>query len=210
MLKLNGLGKLAISLGHSGLSVGSLRIHYAWIIVMLAAAMWMVSSSVRFSATVLIPHLQDPGGFGWSYGAIAFAFSLQWFLSGLLGPVMAWMGDRHGVRRTMVFGACLFIAGMLLAGSMTHLWQFYFSFGILLGASMAIFQVPLISGVTVWFRTHLGVAMGSLQGLQVLGTVLLISLMALLFAQFGLKWTFWLPGIVGGFVLLLLIRPFYN
>ena len=210
MLKLNGLGKLAISLGHSGLSVGSLRIHYAWIIVMLAAAMWMVSSSIRFSATVLIPHLQDPAGFGWSYGAIAFAFSLQWFLSGLLGPVMGWMGDRYGVRRTMVFGACLSIAGMLFAGSTTHLWQFYLSFGVLLGASMAIFQVPLVSGVTVWFRTHLGVAMGVLQGLQVLGTVLLIPLMALLFAQFGLKWTFWLPGIVGGVVLLLLIRPFYN
>ena len=80
----------------------------------------------------------------------------------------------------------------------------------LMGAAMSIFQVPLVSGVTVWFRTHLGVAMGALQGLQVLGTVLLIPLMAFLFTEFGLKWTFWLPGIVGGVLLLLLIRPFYN
>ena len=210
MLKCNGLGKGAINLSPSELSFGSWRIHYAWVIVILAAVMWMISSSIRFSVTPLIPHLEDPDGFGWSYGAIAVAFSLQWLLAGLLGPVMGWLSDRHGVRRMMVLGAVLFIAGMLLTGAMTHLWQFYLSFGILLGASMAIFQVPLVSGVTVWFRTHLGLAMGSLQGIQVLGIVLLIPLMAFLFAQFGLKLTFWLPGIAGGAVLLLLIRPFYN
>ncbi len=178
--------------------------------VMLAGVMWTISSSIRFAATPLIPHLQAPGGFGWSYGAIAFAFTLQWLVSGLLGPVMGWVGDRSGVRRTMVVGSLLFVAGMLLTGVMTHLWQFYLSFGLLLGASMAIFQVPLVSGVTVWFRTHLGLAMGGLQGFQVMGTALLIPLMAFLISEFGLKQTFWLPGIVGGAVLLLLIRPFYN
>ena len=43
-----------------------------------------------------------------------------------------------------------------------------------------------------------------------MGTALLIPLMAFLISEFGLKQTFWLPGIVGGAVLLLLIRPFYN
>ena len=198
MLRLNGFGKLAISLSPTGVTVGARKIHYAWVIVAVAAAMWMISSSIRFAGTVLVPHLQDPDVFGWSYGAIAFAFSLQWLVSGLLGPVMGWFGDRHGVRRTMVFGAVLFIAGMILTGTMNHLWQFYLYFGILLGVSTAVFQVPLVSGVTVWFRTHLGVAMGSLQALQSLGTALLIPLVALLFTQFGLKWTFWLPGMVGG------------
>ena len=202
--------KLPISLSPDGLTVGTRKIHYAWVIVTVAAVMWMISSSIRFAGTVLVPHLQDPNGFGWSYGAIAFAFSLQWLVSGLLGPVMGWMGDRHGVRRIMVVGAFLFIAGMLLTGTMTHLWQFYLYFGILLGCSSAVFQVPLVSGVTVWFRRHLGVAMGSLQALQGSGTALLIPLIAVLFAHFGLKWTFWFPGIVGGALLLLLIRPFHN
>ena len=210
MLRLNGFGRLAITLSPSGITVGTRQIHYAWVIVTVAAVMWMITSSIRFAGTVLVPHLQDPDAFGWSYGGIAFAFSLQWLVSGLLGPVMGWFGDRHGVRRTMVFGAVLFIAGMLLTGTMSHLWQFYIYFGILLGVSSAVFQVPLVSGVTVWFRTHLGVAMGSLQALQSLGTALLIPLVAVLFAQFGLRWTFWLPGIVGGTLLLLLIRPFHN
>ena len=200
-----------INFSTAGVHIGQRRIHYAWIIVALAAVMLAISSSIRFSATVLIPHLEDPeGGFGWSYGAIAFAFSLQWLLSGLLGPVMGSLGDRYGVRRMMVLGVVLFIAGMLLTGTMTHLWQFYLYFGVLLGVSMSVFQVPLVSGVTVWFRTSLGVAMGSMQGIQSVGIVLLIPLIAFLFAQFGLKWTLWFPGIVGGVILLLLIRPFYN
>ena len=193
------------------ISVGSHHIHYAWVMVVIAAIMWMVSSSIRFSTAVLVPHLQDAdGGFGWSYGAIAFAFSLQWLISGLMGPVMGSLSDRHGARRLMLMGTILFISGMLLTGIMSHVWQFYLFFGVLLGISMAVFQVPLVSGVTVWFRTHLGVAMGSLQGIQSLGTLALIPLIAVLFAHFGLKWTFWVPGIVGGALLLLLIRPFYN
>ena len=104
----------------------------------------------------------------------------------------------------------MFVAGMLLTGTMSHLWQFYLFFGILLGVSMSIFQVPLVSGVTVWFRKQLGVAMGSLQGIQSLGTLALIPLIAVLFSHFGLKWTFWVPGIAGGTLLLLLMRPFHN
>ncbi len=207
---MNGLGKLAIGLNPSRLAVGARKIHYAWVIVTLASLMWIISSSVRFSATVLIPDLQDPNGLGWSYGAIAFAFSLQWLLTGLTGPVMGWLGDRNGVRKTMVVGAFFFIAGMLLTGTMSQLWQFYLFFGILLGAAISVFQVPLVSGVTVWFRTNLGPAMGGLQALQSLGTVGLIPLIAYLFDQFGLKWTFWFPGIIGGVLLLLLIRPFHN
>jgi len=202
---------LRVSLQPTGLTVGAHHIHYAWLMVIIAAVMWMVSSSIRFSTTVLVPHLQDPaGGLGWSYGAIAVAFSIQWLIAGIMGPVMGSLSDRHGARRMIFVGTILFIAGMLLTGTMSHLWQFYLFFGVLLGVAMSIFQVPLVSGVTVWFRTKLGVAMGTLQGIQSLGTLALIPLIAVLFAHFGLKWTFWVPGIVGGSVLFLLIRPFYN
>lgn len=202
---------LRVSLKPTGLAIGTHQIHYAWLMVVIAAVMWMVSSSIRFSTTVLVPHLQDSdSGLGWSYGAIAFAFSIQWLIAGIMGPVMGTLSDRHGARRMLLAGTILFIAGMLLTGTMSHLWQFYLFFGVVLGVAMSIFQVPLVSGVTVWFRTRLGVAMGSLQGIQSLGTLALIPLIAVLFSHFGLKWTFWVPGIVGGSVLLLLIRPFYN
>jgi MFS family permease len=210
MLKRNGVGRLSLRWGPTGLALGTRRLHYAWVIVAIASAMGMISSSVRFATSVLVPHLRDPAGFGWSYGAIAFAFTLQWFVSGLVSPGVGWLGDRYGVRRILVLGACLFTAGMLLTGTMTHLWQFYLFFGVLLGMATTIFQILLISGVTLWFRKNLGVAMGILWGSQGIGTILLIPLMVMVFNRLGLQWTFWLPGLVGGTLMLSLIRPVYN
>jgi MFS family permease len=201
---------LKVSLSPARLAVGARRIHYSWVIVVVASVMWMTSSSIRFATSLLVPYLEDPDYFGWSYGAIAFAFTLQWLLSGVLGPVVGWLGDRYGVRRLMVLGAVLFIVGMMLTGTMTHLWQFWLYFGVILAVAMAIFQVPLVTGVTLWFKTQLGLAMGILQALQGVGTAIAIGLFFVLFTQFGLRWTFWVPGIVGGGILLVLVRAFHN
>jgi len=192
------------------LARGSQRIHYAWVIVAVASLICMITSPVRFAISMLIPHLQNPAGFGWSYFAISVAFALQWLCSALFSPLVGWLGDRYGVRRTMLLGAGLFIAGMVLTGSMTRLWHFYLFFGILLAAPMTIYQVPLVAGVAVWFKTRIGVAMGILQACQGLGTVVAIPLVSVLFTRFGLAWTFWGPGLVGGALLLLLLRLFHN
>jgi MFS family permease len=165
---------------------------------------------VRFAISMLVPYLQSPQGFGWSYFAISIAFALQWLVTAAISPLVGWLGERYGVRRTLLLGAYLFIVGMMLTGSMTRLWHFYLSFGVLLAVPLTIYQVPLVAGVAVWFRTHLGVAMGILQAMQGLGTVLAIPLVSVLFAHYGLAWTFWGPGLVGGVLLLLLLRLFHN
>lgn len=210
MLKRHGVGRLSLRLGPTGLTLGTRRLHYAWVIVATASVMGMINSSVRFATSVLVPHLRDPAGFGWSYGAIALAFTLQWLVSGLVSPWIGWLGDRYGVRRILVLGALLFIAGMVLTGTMTQLWQFYLFFGVILGMATTVSQILLVSAITLWFRTYLGVAMGMLWAFQGLGTVLLVPLMVVVFSRLGLQWTFWLPGLVGGTLTLLLIRPFYN
>jgi MFS family permease len=194
----------------TGIASGVPRLHYAWVIVAVSSMICMITSPVRFFISMLVPYLQSPQGFGWSYFEISVAFALQWLASGLISPLVGWLGDRYGVRRTMFLGAYLFIAGMALTGSMTHLWHFYLYFGVLLAVPLTIYQVPLVAGVTVWFRTHMGVAMGILQAVQGLGTVVAIPLVTVLFTHFGLAWTFWGPGLVGGALLLLLIRLFHN
>lgn len=189
---------------------GTLRIHYAWIIVAVSAMMWMITSPMVFATSLLIPYLQDPRGFGWSYFSISIAFAIQWLCLALYSPLVGWLGDRYGVRCTMALGACVFIAAMMLTGSMTQLWHFYLFFGVLLAIPMTIFHIPLVAGVAIWFRTHIGVAMGILQACQGLGTVVATPMVIVLFATWGLQWTFWLPGLVGGALLFLLIRFFHN
>ena len=193
-----------------GLAVGRRNVHYSWVIVSIASIMWMTSSGMRFAASLLIDEFNKPEYFGWSIGAITVGFTIQWMMSGILAPISGWLSDRYGVRRVMWAGGILFIIGMILTGTMTQLWQFYLYFGVLLAAGMAAFQVTLVSGVTLWFRKQLGLAMGLLQALQGLGTAAAILVVFILFNQFGLRWTFWIPGIAGGAILLFLTRYFYN
>ena len=197
----------------SDLVLAGHRVHYAWAIVAIAAVMRLFSSSFRSSSSVLIPRLVE--SFGWSYGAVGFGFALQWVVSGMLGPSAGWLGDRYGARVAMTVGAVLFIAGMVLTGFMQNLWQFYLFFGIILSASMGIFQVPLTASVTMWFRRHLGTGMGILQSAQGIGPLVAVPIMLLVIALFGggldgLRAAFWVPGIIGGVAILGLVRLFYN
>ena len=194
-----------------GLSIGNHRIHYAWVIVVIAATIGLLTSSVRFAAAALVPYLRDSAsGFGWSYGAISFAFSLQWLVSGVISPYVGWLGDRYGARPLLLLGTFLFVAGMLLTGVMKDLWQFYLFFGVMLGIAATVFSILLVTSVTLWFRKSLGVAMGAVGFFQGLGTIVFILLIGGAFDLLGMKWIFWLPGIVGGVLILLLIRLFYN
>ena len=187
------------------------RLHYAWAIVALAGLMGFITSAMRFAAAALVPHLTDPvEGFGWSYGAVTLAFSLQWIVLGLVSPYIGFLGDRYGVRKLLLLGALFFIASMLLTGVMTNLWQYYLFFGVFLGISTSIFTVLPISGVSLWFRRHLGIAMGVVWSLQGAGVIVLLLLIGAALSQLGMQWIFWLPGLVGGAGLLLMVRFFYN
>ena len=193
--------------------LGRRRVHYAWAIVILASAMRLSSSAVRTSFTILVPRLVE--AFGWSYGAIGVALALQWVCSGLFGPAAGWLGDRYGVRRTLALGGVLFILFMVLTGRMTHLWELYLWYGVLLSASLAIFQVPLMAAVSMWFQRHLGVGMGLLQASQGLGPIVFVPMVLFIIAQFGdgvegIRAAFWVTGVGGGLILLLLIRPFHS
>ena len=193
----------------AGLAIGNRDIHYSWAIVAVASIMWMTSSGMRFAAAILVDEFEKEP-FGWSIGAIAAGFTIQWVVSGTMAPICGFLSDRWGVRRVMWAGGLLFIAGMVLTAYMHSLWQFYLYFGVILAAGMAAFQVTLVSGVTLWFRKQLGLAMGILQGLQGIGTACAIVLVFFLFNQFGLRMTFLIPGIAGGAILMVMVKFFYN
>jgi len=146
---------------------------------------------------------------------VGLGFAIQWIVSGLFGPPAGWLGDRYGVRWTMRLGAVLFIVGMVLTGFMRELWQFYLFFGVILSAAMGIFQVPLTAAVTLWFRKHLGTGMGLLQSSQGIGPLVAVPIMLYIIHLFGggldgLRAAFWIPGIVGGAIILVMVKFFYN
>ena len=220
-----------INLSPSDFALGGRQIHYAWVMIAVAAAMRLSASAVRTSFSVLIPRLVET--FGWSYGAVGFGLALQWAFSGLFGPAAGWLGDRYGIRRTMVLGALMFMTFMVLTSRMNSLWEFYLFYGILLSAALAVFQVPLTASLTMWFQRNLGLGMGVLQSSQGMGPLVFVPLVIFIldwFGQFesgtlisrwitgvsaggmeaGLRATFWVTGIGGGLLLIALVKVFYN
>ena len=154
-------------------------------------------------------YLVDPAGdFGWSRSVVGLALSCQWIFSGVFGPPAGWLGDRYGPAPDDG-GGCRAVSRHLAAHwPITTPWQFVVAFGILMSA-LAIFQVPLVSAITLWFHRHLG-RPWFLQSAQGLANVLFAPLMVVLLTQWGWRWAFWGPGIVGGLLLLGLIPYFRN
>ncbi len=75
----------------------------------------------------------------------------------------------------MVLGACVFIMGMVLTGSMTQLWHFYLFFGLLFGIGVGG-EVPTFPVIN---RQYYGNApMGTLYGWQNVGNGLGMALRA--------------------------------
>ena len=182
--------------------------HYAWMIVTIIALMQMVGSSIRMAFGVFIYPLSEE--FGWSQGSITLAYALSSIVTAMVSPLAGSLGDRFGARKSMMLGCTMFIGGMLLIGVVNQIWQFYLTFGVLLGVAQAIFLVPLIPSAMTWFRRHLGVGMGFLMAAWGLGPALTAPLMGLMIQQLGWRDTFWVTAAASAVIMALLILKYSN
>ena len=182
--------------------------HYAWVIVTIIALMQMVGSSIRMAFGVFIYPLSEE--FGWSQGSITLAYALSSIVTAMVSPLAGSLGDRFGARKSMMLGCTMFIGGMLLIGVVNQIWQFYLTFGVLLGVAQAIFLVPLIPSAMTWFRRHLGVGMGFLMAAWGLGPALTAPLMGLMIQQLGWRDTFWVTAAASAVIMALLILKYSN
>ena len=182
--------------------------HYAWVIVTIIALMQMVGSSIRMAFGVFIYPLSEE--FGWSQGSITLAYALSSIVTALISPLAGSLGDRFGARKSMILGCTMFIGGMLLIGVVNQVWQFYLTFGVLLGVAQAVFLVPLIPSAMTWFRRHLGVGMGFLMAAWGLGPALTAPIMGLMIEQLGWRDTFWVTAAASAVIMAVLIVKYSN
>ena len=198
---------------------------------MAGVGLTLAHSVVRRVCVCLGPGLVEALGGG--PGMIGVGLALQWAFAGIFGPAAGWLCDRYGIRRTMLLGALVFTAAMVLTSRMTEIWQFYAYYGVLLSFALAIFQVPLTAAVTMWFQKNLGLGMGILQASQGMGPLVLVPVVLLIISWFGssesglminswvtgiqaegqdagLRAAFWVTGIAGGLALVVFVRFFYD
>jgi MFS family permease len=87
------------------------------------------------------------------------------------------LSDRIGGRGVAVAGGFLLGLGLILASQAQALWQFYVTFGFLVGFSVGAFYAPLTSTATKWFSARRGLAVSLVSSGIGLG-ILLVSPLA--------------------------------
>lgn len=192
-----------------GRSTGSkFNIHYAWIIVAVAAFMHMAGGSVRQAFGVLIVPMEVE--FGWSPVASILAYSLASIVGAVLAPISGMATDRYGARKVILFGVLFFFLGAVFTGWVSQVWHLWISYGIGLGVAQAAFNVPIITTATYWFRTRLGLGMGLLQASHGLGPAVMAIAVSLLINSVDWKMTFLAIGTVGAVTMAGLMLFFRN
>ncbi len=186
------------------------KIHRAWVILAILAIAQIVGQSISMAAGIMVAPLNDPdGGFGWNIGLIGAALATYYLFGAVASPITGMLGDRYGARPMMFACGILYAASMILVGTVTHLWQFFLYFGVLLSVTQSLAMVPLLASVNGWFKQRLGLATGLLWASGGIGAAAVAPGIANLLNAVGWQATFTYIGLAGG-GLVVLLTVFYR
>lgn len=177
------------------------RFHYAWVVLAAVMGINAVSAGIRLSFGVFIDPLVKQ--FGWSHGDISLAYTLA-FIAGIpMILAVGWLGDRISTRTIVIIASVVASLGIVLTGTISHLWQFYLYFGIIAGGlGTATFMALLPVTITHWFHRKQGIALGLMWSSLSWGPALLAPLMRWSLETAGWRQSFTVLGIVSGVVML--------
>jgi predicted MFS family arabinose efflux permease len=129
---------------------------YGWVV--LGAAFFIITMAIGTLFTLGIFQQPLETSMGWTRSSIGAISLLSWLVMGVGSFAAGFLSDRFGVRVVVLTGGVLLAAGLFLSSRVTELWQFYVTFGVLVGAGVSCFYVPLTVTAMRWFETRRGMA----------------------------------------------------
>jgi MFS family permease len=140
--------------------------------------------------------------FGWPRATLSGAYSLAFFMSGLLAILVGRMNDRLGPRIVMTVTGFLLGLGLLFVSRLSAVWQLYLFYGILFGTGLSSADVIALSTTVRWFARRRGIMTGIVKVGSGAGQLLIPLASTVLIARFGWRTSY---VIIGVFVMLALI-----
>lgn len=122
---------------------------YGYVIVASTVVIFAAAFGVHYSFGIFFKPMANE--FGWSRSMMSGAFSLSWLLHGISAIFLGRWNDRYGPRMVLVFSAILLSSGYLLTTWIRSPWQFYATYGVLVGIGTGGIYVPLVSTIARWF-----------------------------------------------------------
>ena len=169
---------------------------YGWI-VLLGAWLAMGGAYLGSSAfNALQPAMLEE--LGWTRETISLAYSLNFAVLALMGPVVGAVLDRIGVRRILLIGGIVALIALGLVGFTREPWHLYLTYGVLLPIGVGLsFSLPNVVTVRRWFSKRAGLTMALLLTGSLIGVLFAAPLSSALTTTFGWRLTFFLVGLVG-------------
>lgn len=118
----------------------------AWLIMLSAAAILMITMGARQSTGLFIAPLDASTGLG--IVSISFALAVGQFMWGLAQPIFGAIADKKGSYAVLVFGAFLLAAGLALTPLATSEWSLMLTMGILSAAGAGAGSFSILIGAT--------------------------------------------------------------
>ena len=166
---------------------------YGYVIVSSTVVIFAAAFGVHYSFGLFFKPMASE--FGWSRSMMSGAFSLSWLLHGIAAIFLGRWTDRYGPRVVLVFSAILLSSGYLLTTWINSPWQFYATYGVLVGIGTGGIYVPLVSTIARWFVVHrtrmTGIAVAGVG----MGTFLVPLIANRLISAFGWRSTYEILGI---------------
>ena len=164
--------------------MSSSRFHYAWVVLAVVFIGMLAGVGVRAAPGVMILPLQK--AFGWDVSTISGAISVNIMLMGACAPFVTGLMQAIGLKRTML--GCLFILMLAtgLSSFMTAPWQFYLTWGLMVGIGAGAGAVGLAGAVANrWFARRNGFATGLLFAANAAGQLIFLPILAMLADRYG-------------------------
>ncbi|MFE8701499.1 MFS transporter [Cytobacillus sp. FJAT-54145] len=160
------------------------KIHYSWIILIIAFFSIIVAGIIRSSSGVfLIPFEEE---FGWDRSMISLAFAISLFLYGFSGPFMAALIESYGLKKMMIGAMSTLLLGISLTYVMQDTWQLILIWGIIIGLGSGLFLTVLSPYVANrWFEKRRGLAIGILTASTATGQLILLPVLAYIIENYS-------------------------
>lgn len=160
------------------------RLNPAWVVAACTFLVLLVAAGIRSTPGVLIVPLETE--FHWPRDTISFAVAVNILLYGLVGPFMAAIIERFGLRRTVGSALAVISLGVALTPLMTQSWQLVLLWGVLVGGGSGATALVLASIVASrWFTARRGLVVGVLTASTATGQLVFLPLLAYLAEHFG-------------------------
>ena len=162
-----------------------MRLSRSWNIVILAFFALSLSYTGRSALQIAMPFWQSE--FGWSRSLVSLGGAAALITSGLLAVVGGTLLSRIGARRLLAAGLLALALGLASTAAIGGVaWQFLAIYGGLVAVGYGLVSQSVVSTMIAWsFTERRGLATGIANSGATAGQLILLPVLAQMFATFG-------------------------